>query len=105
MAGKPHRHSGTSKQAKQNQRAEQETDPQTSESPSDYAKVGPRSVQGLEASELPDKGRGPVETNIGKELRRKLPQDTGAIGEGTDVGMRATPDSADAKDHGHRKHN
>jgi len=78
-------------------------DRQIPESPLDFAKIGPRSVQGLEASELPDKGRGPIETNIGKELRRKLPQQTGAIEEGTDVGMRAVPDTADAKDHGHRK--
>jgi hypothetical protein len=66
--------------------------------------IGPTSVQGVEASDLPDKGRGDVDTNIGKVLGRKLPGQTG--GEiGGDVGMRAMPDSADSKDHGYRKNN
>lgn len=72
----------------------------------DQQGTGPTSIEGVEASDLPDKGRGPVEQNIGKELRRKPPQRTGGkIGEGTDVGLRAEPDIADAADHGGRKHN
>jgi hypothetical protein len=73
--------------------------------PHDYAKIGPRSIEGVEASDLPDKGKGSVETIPGKELGRKLPQTTGAIGSGTDVGIRGEPDIADSEDHGHRKHN
>lgn len=43
---------------------------------------------GLEASELPDKGRGPIETDFGKEVSRQLPQDHG--GElGAEGGLRA----------------
>lgn len=67
--------------------------------------TGPTSVQGLEASELPDKGRGGPETSPGKELARKLPIQTGAVGEGADVGLAATPESADQRDHGSRKRN
>lgn len=67
--------------------------------------TGPTSIQGLEASELPDKGRGGPETSPGKELSRKLPIQTGAVGEGTDVGLAATPDGADQRDHGERKRN
>jgi len=68
---------------------------------------GPDSVAGLEASQLPDKGRGDVDQNIGKHMKRKptnriggLPQQTGG-----DVGLRAFPGSAEAMRHGHRKHN
>ena len=43
----------------------------------DQTGVGPESIAGAEASELPDHGRGGPETNIGKEMGRKLPQDTG----------------------------
>ena len=101
MSAKPHRHSGLSKEQKQEQKQRQQTP--RSFSPSDFEKVGPRSIDGVEASDLPDEGRGPVETNPGKELRRKLPQSTGAIAPGEDVGLRAEPDIADAEDHGHRK--
>jgi len=67
-----------------------------------YEGAGPASIQGVEASDLPDKGRGPVETNIGKEMSRKAPQNLGGNTqeEGGDVGLRATPDAADAADHG-----
>ena len=65
---------------------------------------GPTSIDGVEARDLPDKGRGPVETIAGKELGRKTPMQTGGT-VGGDVGARAMPDAADAKDHGHRKHN
>ena len=63
------------------------------------------SVLGLEASELPDKGRGSVDQNIGQTLRRKTPDRTGGSPQvtGGDVGLRAMPGSADASDHGHRK--
>ena len=66
---------------------------------------GPDSLLGLEASELPDKGRGSVDQNIGKTLRRKTPDRTGGSPQvtGGDVGLRAMPGSADASDHGHRK--
>jgi hypothetical protein len=48
-----------------------------------------------------------VETDIGKEIKRKRPDHTGGTPQetGGDVGMRATPDGADMSDHGHRKHN
>ena len=71
----------------------------------DQTGTGPTSIAGAEASELPDHGRGPVETNIGKEMGRKLPGQTGAVASGTDVGLAGTPDAADARDHGGRKHN
>ena len=103
MSGKPHRHSGLSKEEKQNEKASKPAP--RAFSPSDFEKVGPRSIDGVEASDLPDEGRGPVETNPGKELRRKLPQTTGAIAPGDDVGIRAEPDIADAEDHGHRRRN
>ncbi len=74
-------------------------------SPADYEKVGPRSVEGLEASELPDGGRGNQFTNISKEAGRKLPPQTGQWGSDGDTGLRGDPDVADAKDHGRsRKH-
>jgi hypothetical protein len=43
----------------------------------DQVGEGPRDIAGAAASELADQGRGPVETNIGKEMGRKLPQETG----------------------------
>ena len=61
--------------------------------------IGPKSVQGLEASELGDE-RGNVDTDPRKVVTRKLPQNTGGQPDG-DVGMRAKPDSAEADDHGH----
>ena len=103
MSGKDHRHLGLSKEQKQDEQPREKMSRPFS--PSDFEKVGPRSIDGVEASDLPDKGRGSVETNPGKELRRKLPQTTGAIGTGDDVGIRAEPDVADAQDHGHRKKN
>src|SRR4051812_7091685 len=36
--------------------------------PRDYDNVGPLSIEGVEASDLPDKGRGNVDQNIGKAL-------------------------------------
>lgn len=69
---------------------------------SDYEKVGPTSIEGVEASDLPDKGRGPLSTNIGKEAGRKLPPQTGEWETG-DTGLRGDPDVADAEEHGHEK--
>ncbi len=70
----------------------------------DQRRQGPTSLQGAEASELPDKGRGPVETDPGREAARKTPGQTGGV-IGGDTGLRAMPDSAEADDHGSRKRN
>ena len=77
--------------------------PTGNQSAADHS-VGPRDIEGVEASDLPGKGRGSVETDYGKEARRKTPDHTGGV-TGGDTGMRAMPDSAEADDHGHRKHN
>ncbi|HEY2588630.1 MAG TPA: hypothetical protein VGI81_23005 [Tepidisphaeraceae bacterium] len=69
----------------------------------DFAKVGPTSIEGVEASDLPDKGRGDVFTDPSKEAGRRLPSQTGQWGEG-DTGLRGDPDIADADEHGHGKH-
>ena len=70
----------------------------------DERKQGPTSLAGLEASELPDGGRGPVETNYGKEAARNLPQNVG--GEiGGQAGFRAHPDLVKADARGGRKRN
>lgn len=69
--------------------------------PNDYAKVGPTSIDGVEASDLPDKGRGDVFTNISKEAGQKLPQQTGQWETG-DTGLKGDPDIADADEHGHQ---
>lgn len=66
----------------------------------DYEKVGPTSIDGVEASDLPDKGRGDASTNISKEAGRKLPQQTGEWETG-DTGLKGDPDIADADEHGH----
>jgi hypothetical protein len=70
--------------------------------------IGPTSEQGLEASELdklePEGERGSVDTDPRRVANRKLPDHTGGT-TGGDAGMRAMPGSADADDHGHRKHN
>lgn len=68
------------------------------------SKVGPITEDGVEASDLPDGGRGPVETDFGKEAARHLPQQTGgAIG--GDVGVRGHPDNVQADARGGRKKN
>ena len=66
----------------------------------DQVGEGPRDIAGAEASELPDHGRGGSETNIGKEMGRKLPGQTGGIIGGDEVGIRGEPDVAKAADHG-----
>jgi hypothetical protein len=73
-----------------------------SESPRDFRKVGPTSIEGVEAHDLPD-NRGPVETIKGKEAQRTLPQESGTIG--GEGGLRASLGVSDAKRHGHRKRN
>ena len=72
-----------------------------------YANLGPRSIDGVEASDLPDKGRGTVDENIGKALGRKTADHTGGTPQelGGDVGLRANPDAAEAADHGPRGKN
>ena len=70
----------------------------------DQVGEGTTSIAGAEASELPDHGRGPAETNIGKEMGRKLPMDTGGT-VGGNVGIRGEPDVAKAADHGGRGKN
>lgn len=66
--------------------------------------VGPTSIQGVEARDLPDEKQGGGEGAAHHEKARKLPQQTGENDTG-DVGLRALPASADAKDHGYRKGN
>ena len=77
---------------------------QTQPDPYDFRLVGGRSTDELEASQLPDHGRGSVNTAAGKELKRRPPDQTGENATG-DVGLRATPEIADVKQHGHRKRN
>ena len=79
-------------------------EPRDDVSKSAYDKVGPQSVQGVEASDLPDKGRGPVETDFGKEAARNLPHQTGegAMGQ---VGTRGHPDAVQSDERGGRKKN
>ena len=80
------------------------SDKRSERKPKDFLKVGPTDADGVEASDLPDHGRGPVETNIGKELRRKPPMRTGENETG-ETGLRGNPEVADAADHGGRKRN
>jgi hypothetical protein len=65
--------------------------------------TGPTSTQGVEARDLPDGGPG-GQGQLHHEHSRKLPQQTGENSTG-DVGLRGTPDVADASDHGNRKRN
>jgi hypothetical protein len=66
----------------------QRTSGQSGGGPHDFEKVGPTSIEGVEASDLPDKGRGDVFSDPGKEAGRKLPQQTGQWESG-DAGLRA----------------
>ena len=73
-------------------------------SPADFEKVGPHSIEGVEVSDLPDKGRGDVYTNFGKEAARNVPHHTGeTVGPDAlhQTGLRGTPDLSDADQHGH----
>lgn len=86
------------------QKPAQSNDPDRSDVQNDdFARIGPLSIEGVEASDLPDKGRGPVETDPDHEAARNLPQNTGTIS--GEVGIRGTPDIADAAQHGGRKGN
>jgi hypothetical protein len=78
---------------------EKTKDNPSSQAPSDFSKIGPTSIDGVEASDLPDKGRGDVFTNPSKEAGRKLPQQTGQWETG-ETGLRGDPDIADASEHG-----
>lgn len=71
---------------------------------STHPNVGPLSIAGVEASDLPDGGRGSVETDRGKESARNVPQNTGGI-VGGNVGLRGTPNLAKADEHGGRGKN
>jgi hypothetical protein len=68
------------------------------------SKVAPLTDDGVEASDLPDGGRGPVETDFGKEAARNLPQQTGGT-IGGQVGMRGHPDNVQSDARGGRKKN
>ena len=69
-----------------------------------YERIGPISIEGVEASDLPDKGRGDVFTNMGKEAGRKLRDRMGDSG-GGEIGMRGHPHIAEAAKSGGRKKN
>jgi hypothetical protein len=75
------------------------SDAPASRSPADYEKVGPTSIEGVEASDLPDKGRGDVFTDPSREAGRRLPQQTGEWGSG-ETGLAGDPEIADSRQHG-----
>jgi hypothetical protein len=74
------------------------------ERPKGAEDVGPRSIEGVEASDLPDKGRGPVESDFGKEAARHMPHQTGGT-IGGDSGMHGDAAERDADKYGGRKKN
>ena len=84
----------------------QDNNPDATRTPQEVMRhpVGPTSILGVEARDLPDGGRGNPDTDHHHEHARKLPMQTGQNDTG-DVGLRGTPDVADAQDHGNRKHN
>ena len=98
----PHRRRTEHRNHKQTQPVKAPPKTRGTPGPYDFRQIGPLSPEGVVASDLPDHGRGSVNTNPGKELARKLPRRTGENSLG-DVGMRGTPDIADAEEHGHRK--
>ena len=100
----PHRRRIERRNRKQTQPAEALPRIQGAPGPYNFRQIGPLSSEGIVASDFPDHGRGSVNTNPGKELARQLPRRTGENSLG-DVGLRGTPDIADAEAHGHRKHN
>ncbi|HWE03701.1 MAG TPA: hypothetical protein VG326_14950 [Tepidisphaeraceae bacterium] len=72
----------------------------------DQVGEGPRDINGAEASELPDQGRGDVDSDFGKQAARKLPGQIGGLGgDGDDVGLAGESEISDARRHGGRKHN
>ena len=66
--------------------------------------IGPQTIDGVEAGDLPGGGRGSVETDFGKEAARNVPQRTGGV-IGGEVGIRGTPDAAAADEDGGRGEN
>ena len=61
--------------------------------------TGPTSLQGVEAGDLPDGGRGSVNTDPGREKARHLTSHTGeVVGSdlNTDIGLTGTPQARDA---------
>jgi len=73
------------------------------ERPKGISDVGSRSIEGVEASDLPDE-RGSVETDYGKEAGRDLPQHTGGT-IGGDSGLRGDAAERRADKFGGRKKN
>lgn len=85
--------------------ADQDQDKQETRTEHDArSKMAPLSKEGVEASDLPDGGRGPVETDFGKEAARNLPQQTGGT-TGGQTGMRGKPGNVKADARGGRKKN
>lgn len=64
-----------------------------------------KSIGSLEASDLPDKGKGPVETDYGHESQRDVPQHHGGPLSGEDTGLRGDAAIRRAARYGARKHN
>jgi hypothetical protein len=64
-----------------------------------------KSVEGVEASDLPEGGRGPVETDYGHESKRDVPQHHGGPVSGEDTGIRGDAAVRDADHLGGRKRN
>lgn len=63
--------------------------------------TGPTSIEGVEANDLPNGGRGSVESDPGHELDRHLPQHTGEVVDSdinNDVGMTGHPTAREADD-------
>ena len=58
--------------------------------------VGPRSIAGVEARDLPDKGRGTVDQNIGKLLGREIPDHLNANPSAAGVGANRRSKRGDA---------
>jgi hypothetical protein len=85
------------------QQPQQDMQQQQQKIPMSPHPIGPTSIEGVEARDFPDGGRGSVDTDQAKVRARKTPMQTGETA--GDVGLRGTPDVADAYDHGGRKHN
>ena len=73
------------------------------ERPKGIEDVGPKSIEGVEASDLPDE-RGSVETDYGKEAGRDLPEHTGGT-IGGESGLRGDAAERRADKFGGRKKN
>jgi hypothetical protein len=73
--------------------------PKSSKGPQAARSTGPTSIEGVEASDLPEKGRGSIETDPGHELGRNVPHHTGeVVGSdiNSDVGATGHPESRQA---------